>query len=428
MRSFTKDISNSAFSKFAVILLTFFKGVIIARYLGPEKNGLIAAIMVYPTIVISIGSLGIRQANAFFIGSEKYSQKIVQACSLKLWGLSSVISLIGCYILTTYFLEGEYRLWYIIIVLAQIPFSLFNTYQSGIFLGQNNILKFNKITWLSSLVTFLVTLLLVVVFPLDITGALIALVIGHLIVFLMLIKEVDSVLLTLIKRVDTKVIVDFLKVGMLYAFSLLLINLNYKIDIIFLNKMSDDFNTGIYSKGVLLVEYLWQIPMLFGSVIFARRTISKDQLSFSKQVAMILRVSLAVVTLVSVFLMLFSDFIVNLIFGSAYYESSDVIKILLPGVIIMTCFKILYMDIAGMGKQKIGIYVMLPALVINIVLNYFFIPEYGADGAAIASTISYSFSGFAFLIIYKMHIGLKYSTLVIMKRSDIQKIKQKFLK
>src|SRR5690606_26210842 len=173
--------------------------------------------------------------------------------------------------------------------------------------------------------------------------------IGHFVVFLMLIKEVNSVLLTLLRRVDTAIIVDFLKVGLLYAFSLLLINLNYKIDIIFLNKMSDDFNTGIYSKGVLLVEYLWQIPMLFGSVIFARRTISKDQLSFTKQVAMILRISLAVVTLVSVFLMLFSDFIVNLIFGSAYYESSDVIKILLPGVIIMTCFKILYMDIAGMG-------------------------------------------------------------------------------
>lgn len=428
MRSFTKDISNSAFSKFAVILLTFLKGVIIARYLGPEKNGLIAALMVYPTIVISIGSLGVRQANAFFVGSGKYSQNIVQACSLKLWGLSSILSLIGCYILTVYFLEGNYRLWYVIIVLAQIPFSLFNTYQSGIFLGQNNILKFNKITWLSSLITFIVTLLLVVIFPLDVLGALIALVIGHFVVFLMLIKEVNSVLLTLLRRVDTAIIVDFLKVGLLYAFSLLLINLNYKIDIIFLNKMSDDFNTGIYSKGVLLVEYLWQIPMLFGSVIFARRTIAKDKLSFSNQVATILRISLGAVILVSLVLFMFSNSVVNIIFGPAYFESANVIRILLPGVIIMTCFKILYMDIAGMGKQKIGIYVMLPSLLINIVLNYFLIPSYGADGAAIASTISYSFSGLVFLMIYKVQSGLKFSTLLMLKMSDIQTIKEKLLK
>src|SRR5690606_33859667 len=142
-----------------------------------------------------------------------------------------------------------------------------------------------------------VTLLLVVVFPLDVFGALIALVIGHLIVFLMLIGDINSMFLSIIKKIDTKIIIDFLKVGMLYAFSFLLINLNYKVDIIFLNQLSDDFNTGIYSKGVLLTEYLWQIPMLFGSVIFARRTIAKNKRMFSLQVAMILRISLAAVTL-----------------------------------------------------------------------------------------------------------------------------------
>jgi O-antigen/teichoic acid export membrane protein len=72
--SFLKDVSLVGFSKFFIILFGLGTSIIIARILGPEKNGLIASLYVYPAIFISIGSLGIRQSATYFLGKDIYSE------------------------------------------------------------------------------------------------------------------------------------------------------------------------------------------------------------------------------------------------------------------------------------------------------------------------------------------------------------------
>jgi O-antigen/teichoic acid export membrane protein len=58
------------------------------------------------------------------------------------------------------------------------------------------------------------------------------------------------------------------------------------------------------------------------------------------------------------------------------------------------------MDLAGKGKPWIALKAMIPALIINIILNIILIPEKGANGAAIASTISYSIAAILFTFFY----------------------------
>lgn len=80
-----------------------------------------------------------------------------------------------------------------------------------------------------------------------------------------------------------------LRLGFIYAIALLVINLNYKIDIILLDNFSVPFEVGIYTKGSVLTEYLWQIPMLLSTIIFARSAISSNDISFSLKVAQLLK-------------------------------------------------------------------------------------------------------------------------------------------
>lgn len=425
MRSFVKDFSNSFFSKIAIIIFSFFKGVIIARYLGPEKNGVIASLMVYPIILMSLGSLGIRQTAAYFTGKKLFSEQEIQGATIQLWLLSSFFSIIICYILTTNFIKGEYSIYYILLVIAQIPFTLFNTFQSGIYLGKNKISKFNQISWLSAFVVLLFTILLVIVFKLSIMGALVALIIGPVLVFLQIIFV--SKIRVFDFKFNKKVIVAFLSKGSIYALSFLLINLNYKIDIIILNQLVNDFQVGIYSKGVLLAEYLWQVPMVFSSIIFARSASSKDNHSFSNKVAALTRLSLCLVALMSVVIFLNSTFIVTKIFGLDYILSSDVLNILLPGVVLMTFFKVLYMDTAGKGKPIQGVYIMLPALIINLILNFLLIPKYSVNGAALASSISYGFAGIAILLFYNSENRVGLMNILVIKREDIHQVLSKLL-
>src|SRR5690606_3309352 len=58
--------------------------------------------------------------------------------------------------------------------------------------------------------------------------------------------------------------------GIIYAVALFVLNLNYKIDIIFLERLTNAKNVGLYSIGTSLSELIWQIPAAMGMVLFSK--------------------------------------------------------------------------------------------------------------------------------------------------------------
>jgi len=80
------------------------------------------------------------------------------------------------------------------------------------------------------------------------------------------------------------------------------------------------------------------------------------------------------------------------------------------------------MDLAGKGKPWVSLWAMLPALIINIITNWVFIPKYGANGAAIASTISYALAGLLFLHFYSKEVQIPIKQILHYKKSDFDPI------
>jgi O-antigen/teichoic acid export membrane protein len=182
--------------------------------------------------------------------------------------------------------------------------------------------------------------------------------------------------------------------------------------------MSTPYEIGLYSKGVAVTQYLWQIPMVLSPVIFTRSAISKNEKAFSLKVASLLRISLIIISLASIVLFVFSDWVILLLFGEEFQGSTSVLNILLLGVILLTVFKVMNMDLAGKGKPWISMKAMIPALIINIVLNVIWIPTKGADGAALASTISYSSAALLFLFFYSREVEIPMRTILLFQRKD----------
>ncbi|MFD2433779.1 oligosaccharide flippase family protein [Mesonia maritima] len=136
MASFLKDIFRVGLSKGAMILFGLASSIITARYLGPEGNGVIAGLLVYPSLFMTIGSLGIRQSTTYYLGKKIYTEEEIKTAITQIWMLSTVISVIVCFFLMHYFSKSGTNLLWVLLALAPIPFSLFNTYNSGIFLGK----------------------------------------------------------------------------------------------------------------------------------------------------------------------------------------------------------------------------------------------------------------------------------------------------
>ena len=108
MASFLKDVFQIGVSKILMIICGLGTSVISARYLGPENNGIIAALLVYPSLFMSIGSLGIRQSSTYFLGREIYSEDQIKSSIANIWILTSILSLVVCYFLITYIIQ----LWF----------------------------------------------------------------------------------------------------------------------------------------------------------------------------------------------------------------------------------------------------------------------------------------------------------------------------
>jgi O-antigen/teichoic acid export membrane protein len=425
MRGFVKDFISIGVSKFAMIFFSLVTTIITARFLGPEMNGIIASLIVYPSIFLSFGSLGIKQSTTFLLGQNLYKEEEIKTTITQIWFLTTLFSLILCFVLIKFIGKND-NLTLIILAILPIPFVLFNTYNSGVFLGKNQIKEFNQINWLPTLVIFLLTILNIVILKLDVEGYLIALIGGPLVISMFLLFKMKFFKSFRLK-VNRILFKKLLGLGVIYALSLLIINLNYKFDVIMISSLSTKYELGIYSKGSSITEFLWQIPMLLSTIVFARSATSKNSREFSLKVCQLLRVSIVFIFLGSSFLFLFSDSIIIGMFGESYKQSSQVLNNLLPGVLLLTIYKVLNMDLSGRGKPWIAIFAMLPALIINVVLNYFLIPKYGAVGAAFASTISYSSAAIIFLIVYSLEVKISLKEILSYSKNDFEHF-SKFLK
>tara|TARA_B110000238_G_scaffold199024_1_gene245095 strand:+ start:1911 stop:3203 length:1293 start_codon:yes stop_codon:yes gene_type:complete len=423
MKNFLFDAFSIGVSKLLMIVFGLTTSIIVARVLGPDKNGIIAALLVYPSLFMSIGSLGIRQSTTYFLGKGIFSEDQIKTAITQIWLFTAVFSVAVCYLLMHYFSKSGENKWLVALALSPIPFALFNTYNSGIFLGKNQISVFNKINWIPTLVILVTTTILVLCLSYDISAYLIALLVGPLFIsFILLFK--NKFIHAFSFNYNWNVIKQMLSLGLVYALALLIINLNYKIDVILLDNLSTSFETGIYSKGVGVTEYLWQIPMLLSTVVFARSAVSKDDKAFSIKVAQLLRLSFLVICVVALVLFLLSKFIIVLMYGEAFSGSVMVLNTLLPGVLLLTIFKVINMDLSGKGKPWVSLKAMTPALLVNVVLNVVFIPKYGAVGAALASTISYSLAAILFIFFYSKETKIPVLDIIRYKASDFQPIIQ----
>lgn len=97
-----------------------------------------------------------------------------------------------------------------------------------------------------------------------------------------------------------------------------------------------------------------------------------------------------------------------------------VLKLLMPGIFLLTIFKVLFMDMAGKGKPWISLTAMIPAVIINILLNIWWIPAYGANGSALASTVSYSVAALVFLFVYSKKVNIPIKTIFSFTREDVE--------
>ena len=416
-RSFSEDIisvfSSNVFSLVANLLTV----VLVSRVLGPALYGLYTAVLVIPLLVVSFFQMGIRPSTVFMIGSGKHDANQVVSAVVSTLLITGSAGMLFSGIAYLLMFKTGYTPLLVSLALLTIPMRLTAIYAGGVFLAKEQMKRANIMNWLTALLTLIFALIFVWLLKLKVAGALLGLMSSNLIVSVYamnMLRRNYTIKLSLYNPI----IRQMLKLGVVYALSFLVIQLNYRVDILLLQWLADTREVGLYSLGVAVSELLWQIPLAVSLVVMTRSANSTDQKLMNESTARLLRLSVIAGLALSLFIFVLSPFIIPLVFGSGYLGSVEIIQTVLPGIIIIIIFRVLSGQLSGLGKPQVALHAFIPALILNILLNYFLIPKMGGMGAAIATNISYLVGTIIYIIAYCKITGTPVSDLFHFSRND----------
>jgi O-antigen/teichoic acid export membrane protein len=426
-RMFSKDVvgvfNSNVFSLISGLLLS----VLLTRELGPAGFGLFTSLAVIPLIIVSITNLGIRGASIFLLGQKKYAEQEIISAILALLALSSIAGILLSFVAYQVYDDPGFTLLLIGLVLAVIPFRLAIIYIGGIFLGKDEIRKANQLNWPINLLNLLLAVVLVWGLKYDVTGAVVATLIANILVsiyaFVILSREARLKL-----RFNLPIIKKLFGLGILYSASFFIIQLNYRIDIVLLEKMKDLQEVGLYSLGVNIAEQLWQIPLAVSIVLFSRTANTENPAEMTYKTIRLARASLILAVAVSIVIVIIAPWVVPAVFGKEFTPSVLLLQVILPGIVFLVIFRVLSGQLAGMGKPQLSIYIFAPALILNVGLNLLLIPSYGGLGAAIATNISYFAGATGYWIIFARHCGTGYFEILKFSGDDLKVFKDILVK
>ena len=103
-----------------------------------------------------------------------------------------------------------------------------------------------------------------------------------------------------------------------------------------------------------------------------------------------------------------SSGLTKLIYSSTYIDAANPLGILVLGLAFLSIFSVLTSVVMGAGKPKVAVWMALPLVVMDIILNVILIPRYGLVGAAWATTST----GFVGMCAAAVYVYWKFKTLV----------------
>lgn len=426
-RSFARDITGVLGSNVFAVVIGFLIDVMISRQLGPEGRGLYASVLVVPLLVVSFMMMGVRRSAIYHIGKQLYSDDRTVSGVIQVLMITSVLAMLVSGLSFLYFKSKDLTLPLILLALSSIPVRLVLSYASGIYLGKEQFKRSNLINWLPLFLNLGGVILFVAILHWSVAGALLALLVSNLLVAVISLKKIFSEY-HITFRPDKEIILSLIKFGIGYAFALLIMQLNYRVDILLLKELSTLDQVGYYSLGVAISDKLWQLPTAMGVVVLSRTANMQDEALLNTSVSRLLRISFLLVLVAALVLWVLIPYFLPLIFGGKFIPSVDVVRAMLPGIVIFVLPRILNSRFAGKGQPKVLIAIFLPALIVNIILNFLWIPRYGALGAAWASNVSYAVGAITLLIVYSAKMKVPFRNIFRFQRSDFDLVGNFFRK
>jgi O-antigen/teichoic acid export membrane protein len=405
----SRNFASTLLAQVGMLGLNVFTGVASARLLGPRARGELAALMLWPSWLILLGSLGINQSIVFYTGRRRYDASEI-CTAMTITGLLQslcviLVGLIAVPLALRGYSPGVVHLGLVFLFFA--PALMLGGYPGNLLQGKLDLLSFNFLRLIPSL-TYALGLsgLFLLKRPslnnvvgVQILGLALAFLGGYALLFA---KEPVHF------AINRQTFKDLLSYGWKSQLSNVTYYINQRLDQLLLSLFVAPHELGLYVVAVTVSTSLSFFPDASAIVTLASGS-NVEPARARIVIANSFRSALVWLLLGCAALFVLVPWLIPFAFGAKFKGSVLACRILLPGAVVLGLNRLLYAGARSMNHPALPSYAEGLAMILTGGGLYILLPRLGFLGAAIASTAAYAAS-FALMIIFcriRLDIGLR---------------------
>ena len=384
-----RNIVWAVTGKVVTLLGGLLVGIFVARYLGPEQYGLMSYVMSYVALFQVLASFGMDQIEIREEAKtpEEKDKIIGTAFALKI-GFAAIT--IGLVCLTAWLFEADsFTKWMIMLYSLSMVMNSFGVIRN----------YFTSLVWNEYIVKTEITRTLIG------AGIKVVLLLLHApLVWFIAATLFDTVLIaggylvSYRSKIDSICKWQFDKETAKYlikqSFPLLLsgaaVVVYQKIDQVMLGNMLDKAAVGYYAVAATFANIIGFIPTILAQTItpILVRTYEPDKTEYQKKAQLFINTSTWIIILVCIIVCALSYPLIRYTYGLQYMAAIPLLQITIFKEIGYSMAQTSGTMIITENIQKVVVFRNLIGCLTCIILNYCFIPLFGAIGAAISSVIT----------------------------------------
>jgi len=386
-KSLSRDFVLRVLTQIGMVALAIVQSAIVARWLGPEGKGLLVLLLWVPVLVVdSLG--GFRDAVTWSLGKEVFERDRIISAMVGLWAMVSVS---GAAIMGVAWLIQDLPLGMgaLVAAICYVPAFLAMRLVNGLALGMRWMSAVNRTQLIFKVTCVIAVALALVGLGAGPDGVVWAMIFGAAAGFayaLVWARDIGRFGISL----DPEVLRTLVAKGAVFSIALLLYKLNFRADMLLVEYFRDTTDVGLYSQGVGIIELVLRVPTALGAVIFSHSAAAVDAEKFRLRMRRIVTRAVPLLAIASAGLCAIAPWLIPGLYGEDFTASVPVVWALAPGMVSIGVFQLIVSDFNGRGRPEVGLYAATASLVVNLGLNFWWIPLYGTIGAGVASTVSYS--------------------------------------
>jgi O-antigen/teichoic acid export membrane protein len=393
-------------------LIAVISAALIARALGPSGKGQYALLIYFAAISVSFVSVGLANAQLFL--KRKYTLEKVTSNILFVSLILGLTAFVIMNLLVEFALQNIYKdvsKHLVFLTTIAIPFRLVTLSMKRVLQSEFKIKSYNYLKMIEPVVFLFLLISSYLLINININHIVIIFVLSGIINFLVTVLYIRNKVIFRIAHIKFDVLKSIGHYVIRVGPGGLLGLFQYRIDVFIIAYFLNDYSVGLYVAGMAVAEIVWRVPAAIVNVLQPKIANGSDD-EAKLVTPQAFRLTLLVVAFLCAGIGLFNTEILLILYGVDFIEAEMVLRIILPGILFISLWKILLNDLNARGFPQYYSFSTIAGLIVLITLDVLLIDRYNIIGAAIASDVSYLVSLCAIVFYYLRNTNQRITDLI----------------